>query len=183
MARTLPSPSHEGRPESDDLDKTAIYRKTDKGAAEVVANARNIDRRLRPLLILVDGHRTALSIYALISAIGIREEDFDQLEAGGYIEPLARPGAARAAGADSAAPPAARRSSLERYSDGKRYLCETVADKIGLMSYFFVLKVEKCSSVEELKALLPEFEKAIARKLDPSYAFHCRRIAESILSE
>ncbi len=171
------------------MDKTAIYRKTEKGIAEVAASTRSVDRRLRPLLILVDGHRTALSIHALISAIGIRETDFDQLEAGGYIEPIARPALAGQGGAASQEPglqapaPAARRSSLERYADGKRYLCEVAAEKLGLLSYLFVLKVERCGSVAELRVLLPEFEQAIARKLDASYAFHCRRIAESIVGE
>jgi hypothetical protein len=166
------------------VDKTAIYRKTGKGAAEVNSAERSIDRRLRPLLILVDGHRTALGIYALISAIGIREQDFDDLVDGGYIEAVARPGGLQAE-AGGAAPglPAPSRSSLERYTDGKRYLCETAADKLGLMSTLFVLKLERCSSVDELAGLLPDFEKAIGKKLDPGYAYHCRRIAESLLYE
>ena len=44
-----------------------------------------------------------------------------------------------------------------------------------------MLKIEKCSSADELMALLPEFEQAITKKLDKAYAVHCRRIAETIL--
>ena len=141
------------------------------------------------MLILIDGHRTALAIQALTGAIGIREQDFDLLEAGGYIEPIARPVRAAPSAAAAPAPPAPEaagppaRTSLERYSDGKRYLSETAADKLGLMSYLFILKVEKCASTAELRALLPEFEKALARRLDPGYAFHCRRIAASLLGD
>ena len=171
------------------MDRAAIYRKTDKGLAELTSAARTVDRRLRPLLILVDGHRTANSIQALISGIGIREEDFDQLAANGYIEPIARPDRSVAANDSSAhgpgtiSPAVHKRSSLERFVDGQRYLNETAADKLGLRSFFFVLKIEKCSSASDLLALLPEFEEAIAKKLDKSYAVHCRRIAESILRE
>jgi hypothetical protein len=165
------------------LDRGAIYRKTEKGLAEISSTERTVDRRLRPLLILVDGNRTANSIHALISGIGIREEDFDELARTGYIEPVARPDQ-RPAANDPAAPALAtpqRRSSLERFADGQRYLTETATDKLGLRAFFFVLKIEKASSADDLLALLPEFEQAIAKKLDKSYAQHCRRIAETIL--
>lgn len=170
------------------VDRAAIYRKTDKGQAEITSSQRKVDRRLRPLLILVDGNRTANSIHALISGIGIREEDFDQLAAGGFIEVLARPDRIKPAANDSlvqdpAPPPVHKRTSLERFADGQRYLNETAADKLGLLSFLFVLKIEKCSSAADLMALLPEFEQALAKKLDKSYAAHCRRIAETILKE
>jgi len=174
------------------VDKAAIYRKTEKGLAEITATQRTVDRRLRPLLILVDGHRTAMRIHSLIGGIGIREEDFDQLVAGGFIESVARPEWSTTSANeefDAAAPPAPapavpeRRSALERFVDGQRYLSETAAEKLGLSSYFFILKIERCSSAEDLLRLLPDFERAIANKLDKDYAHHCRRIAETVLRE
>ena len=172
------------------MDKTAIYRKTTKGLTEISSSQRSIDRRLRPLLILVDGHRTTARIHALMGGIGIREEDFDQLAAGGFIETIARPDTVIAANDDGTqtqsappAPPPQRRSPFDRFSDGQRYLCETAADKLGLMSFLFVLKLEKCSSAEQLLALLPEFEEALTKKLDKDYARHCRKIAETILRD
>jgi hypothetical protein len=168
------------------VDTTAIYRKTQKGIAELTASVRTVERRVRPLLILVDGHRTATRIHSLINGIGIREEDFDKLETDGFIEIVARPVAMEAANDETrpSMPPTVQlRSSYERYSDGQQYLCETAAEKLGLMSFVFVLKLEKCSSAKDLMALLPEFERAIARKFDETYARHCRRIAETILAE
>ncbi len=168
------------------MDRTAIYRKTVKGIAEITSSERTVDRRLRPLLILVDGERTATRIHALISGIGIREEDFDRLAAAGYIEKVALPNAANSAndaiGPDPAAPPQ-RRNSFERFSDGQRYLCETAADKLGLKSFLFVLKLEKCSSAKDLLGVLPDFENALTKKFDKTYARHCVRIAETILRE
>ena len=171
------------------MDKKAIYRKTMKGVAELTASARTVERRLRPLLILVDGNRTATYIHSLVSGIGIREDDFDHLAAAGFIEPIALPqlssvGGERSEQAPSAPPaPAHKRTSFERYADGKRYLTETAADKLGLKSFLFVLKLEKTSSAEDLIALVPEFEDALARKFDTTYARNCRRIAESILKQ
>lgn len=169
------------------MDKKAIYRKTDKGVAEINGSERTVDRRLRPLLILVDGNRTATYIHSLIGGIGIREEDFDQLISGGFIEPIALPklvpaaNDADATGAAAPAVPVQRRGAVDQYCDGKRYLSETAADRLGLKSFFFQLKLEKTSTPEDLLALLPEFEEALTRKVHDDYARHCRRIAESLL--
>jgi len=171
------------------LDKRAIYRKTEKGVAEINGSERRVDRRLRPLLILVDGYRTATYIHSLIGGIGIREEDFDELVAGGFIEAIALPKLSPAANDADGSPPEAapveiqKRSAVERYCDGKRYMCETAADRLGLKSFLFQLKLEKCSTADDLLALVPELEGAIARKFDKDYARHCRRIAESILQD
>jgi len=173
------------------LDKAAICRKTKKGLAEITSNERSVARRLRPLLILVDGHRTAARIYALMGGIGIREVNFDQLAASGYIEQIARPDAAVAANDEvrpnvptSVAPQSpAKRTSPERFSDGQRYLHETAAEKPGLLSFLFVRELEKCSSADQLMTLLPNFEQALAKRLDKDYAQHCRKIAETILHE
>jgi hypothetical protein len=175
------------------VDRRAIYRKTRKGLSEITGRDRTVDRRLRPLLILVDGYRTATHIHSLIGGIGIREEDFDHLIAGGFIEAISlpkgggpRPGTAANDPGDAAQDSSAtiqKRSAIDRYTDGKRYLTETAAERLGIWSFMFVLKLEKCSSPEDLMALVPEFEEAIGRKLDKSYARHCRQIAESILRD
>ena len=120
---------------------------------------------------------------------GIREEHFDDLEGGGYIEIMRRPDPVavseaaandpRRAEADESDPAIA----VRRFSEGQRYMTETVADKLGLRSFLFVLKIEKCSGANDLIALLPEFEKAIAKRLDADYARHCRRIAQTILTQ
>jgi hypothetical protein len=170
------------------VDRRAIYRKTPRGQSEIIGKERTVDRRLRPLLILVDGYRSATHIHSLIGGIGIREEDFDFLIANGFIEAIALPRPGTAANdpgdpAQTSAAPIQKRSAIDRYTDGKRYLTETAADRLGIWSFMFVLKLEKCSSAEDLMALVPEFEEAIGRKLDKSYARHCRQIAESILRD
>jgi hypothetical protein len=168
------------------VDRRAIYRKTNKGLSEITGRDRTVDRRLRPLLILVDGYRTATHIHALIGGIGIQEADFDHLIAGGFIEAIALPKPGTAANDPSAqhnSETVQKRSAVDRYTDGKRYLTETAADRLGIWSFMFILKLEKCSSTDDLMALVPEFEDAIARKLDKSYARHCRQIAESLLRD
>ena len=166
------------------MDKKAIYRKTPLGQAEITAQKRTVDRRLRPILILTDGNRTAAHVHALTSGIGIREEDIDQLISEGYIEAIARPEAANDAEVpQQASPPEAAqpRSDHERYVDGQRYLTETAAEWLGLRSFLFVLKIEKCHTADELMALMPEFEQAIGRRVDKEFGRRCAKIAETIL--
>ncbi len=171
------------------MDRKAIYRKTALGLAEITTANRTVERRLRPLLILTDGNRTAAHVHSLTSAIGIREDDFDLLVAGGFIEAIARPqlpAVIARAGQTAQHWPAVSaqpRSDFERYSDGKRYFCESATEQLGVMAFLFVLKVEKCSSVEDLMALLPEFERTMTRKVDKDFAKRCARIAETILKK
>ena len=116
------------------MDRRAVYRKTSRGQTEITGRERTVDRRLRPLLILVDGYRTATHIHSLIGGIGIREEDFDFLIANGLIEAIAlpRPGtAANDPSAQDSSAPVQKRSAIDRYTDGKRYLTETAAERLA----------------------------------------------------
>jgi hypothetical protein len=166
------------------VDRTAIYRKTERGVAEISTSQRTVDRRLRPLLILVDGHRSAARVLSLTAGIGLTEADVDELVSIGLIEAVPRPGQVGAAAAPATLSPAGaptERGAFERFSDGQRYLCETASDRLGLMAFRIVLKFERCNNAEELLLLVPEFEAALARKVDSAFAQHSRRIAETLL--
>jgi hypothetical protein len=159
-------------------DDSTVFRKTEKGRAEIVATGRTLDRRLRPILILVDGQVNVGRLLALTHRFGGRREDFEDLVAMGMIEAVpqeAGPGV-------GVAPPAEERGAYERFAQGQRYLNETVSDKLGIKATFFILRIARCGSAEELRALLPEFEALLARKFDSVYAHHCRQVAETILS-
>lgn len=187
------------------MSAATVYRKTAKGNEEIKAKQGGLDRRLRPLLILIDGRRGSETIASLAAGIGLQPSALKQLEADGYIEPVRVRSEATAAAAvatrapatlsSRAAPstlsapttgtlePARPRSNLERFRDGTQYMNETVSDALGMRALFFVLKIEKCSSTMDLIQLLPDFEKAVAKKRGPQYAAHCRLIAAEILAE
>ena len=185
------------------LSAAAVYRKTAKGNQEISAKQGGLDRKLRPLLILVDGRRGSDVIVTLAAGIGVQASALKQLEADGYIEPVRVRSEAKAAVTSrspatlsSGAPPstlsapttgtlepARPRTNLERFRDGTQYLNETVTEALGFRALFFVLKIEKCSSTTDLIQLLPEFEKAVAKKHGPQYAAHCRLIAAEIVAE
>src|SRR5262249_1377395 len=127
-----------------------LYRKTAKGNEEIKSKQGGLDRRLRPLLILVDGRRGSDVIGALASGIGLEGNALQQLAADGYIEPVrvrseARPPAPARQATAAAGPtpttiagpttgtmePAVPRTNLERVMDGKQYMNETVTDALG----------------------------------------------------
>jgi hypothetical protein len=184
---------------------STVYRKTAKGNGEIKAKQGGLDRRLRPLLILIDGRRPTDTIATLAAGIGLPASALKQLEADGYIEAVRVRSEAKApttvtarspATVSSSAPPstlsapttaalepARPRTNLERFRDGVQYMNETVSDALGFRALFFVLKIEKCSSAMDLIKLLPDFEAAVAKKRGPQFAAHCRLIAAEILAE
>jgi hypothetical protein len=161
-----------------------VYRKTGLGVSEISSTRRSVDFRLRPLLILVDGQRSALRIQALLGGDAAADEHFNHLADAGYIEAIGRADPSDGGAFDATAyePPQTPDSSqARRFIDGQRYMIETAEAKLGLMSFLFVLRIEKCNSIEDLVALLPEFELSIARRLDADFARHCRRLAQALM--
>jgi hypothetical protein len=171
-------------------DDATIFRKTEKGRTEIQAAGRTLDRRLRPLLILIDGSVSTGRLLALTAKFGGQRADFDALLDAGMIEPAPTqaplPGPEMEVAPDGApgSLPAVPdvRGAYERFSQGQRYLNETVSDKLGLKATFFILRIARCGTAEELQALLPEFENLLAKRFDSIYARHCRTIAETILA-
>jgi hypothetical protein len=54
-------------------------------------------------------------------------------------------------------------TDLERFRKAQKFMNEQVVDSLGLRSFFFTLKLEKCATCDDLRALLPEFGKAITK--------------------
>ena len=181
-----------------------VYRKTAKGNEEIKAKKGRLDRKLRPVLILADGHRSTDIIVALAAGIGVQPDALRQLAADGYIEAVrvrvetkvaaaaatqapamvssGKPPPTLTASTTSTLEPARPRTALERFHDGTQYLNETVTEARGVRALFFVLKIERCSSAADLIKLLPDFEAEVAKKHGPQYAAHCRLIAAEILA-
>jgi hypothetical protein len=63
-----------------------IYRKTERGAAEVVGRQLKLNSRVRTMLILVDGVLDESALVDRASQIGAPEDSLQQLLAAGLIE-------------------------------------------------------------------------------------------------
>ncbi len=87
------------------MDTQSIYRKSAKGAEAINARLHGVVGRSRALLILVDGKRAYTELLALATGFGDVLQMLDELERGGFIEPV--PGAAPLPQPATSAPPAA----------------------------------------------------------------------------
>mgnify|MGYP001100461392 FL=1 len=54
-------------------------------------------------------------------------------------------------------------------------MSETVREHLGLRGYFLQLKVERCTDMGELMALLPDFSTALAKARDTEFAAEMER--------
>lgn len=143
-----------------------IYRKTDKGQAEIETRAHRLTPRLRQALIVIDGKRTGDELRKLI--LNQPDEALQTLLDGGFIEPLAPPAAAAVPVATAAPRPAmpapAAAGSPSTMPGGlppgadlnavKRAAVRQLTDSVGPVGESLALKIEKCRNAAELQPLL-----------------------------
>jgi hypothetical protein len=153
-----------------------VPNKTDAGRDEIQSRALKLPNVLRSILLIVDGQRSVGQLRGVIAGLKGPEDALDQLEAMGLIaapKSLAAaaaatiPDGARAAAATAPAPTAANATG---YSALYTLMSETVRAHLGLRGYFLQLKVERCTDVAELVALLPDFSAALGKARDAGFA-------------
>lgn len=132
-----------------------IYRKTDKGRAEIETRAFRVPPRLRNALILVDGQRSSDDLCKMI--LQQAEETLAALAADGFIEVLATaaaPAAAPAVRPAVAPAPAAPRPAGVSFETRRREVVRALTDLVGPVSESLALKMEKARDEASLRPLL-----------------------------
>ena len=137
------------------MDSATVYQKTRKGEDEIKARSAKLIPKLRTMLILIDGSKTAGQLDGLAKQLGLPGDYIAQLEGQGLI---ARAGPAPAA--DQAAPP---QDEFQRFSTARRFMNDTVVNALGIRAFFFTLKLEKASTRRELADLLDDYRNAVAK--------------------
>lgn len=156
-----------------------VFEKTDAGTAEVRARSRKLPPRLRTMLIMVDGCLSASQLQVAASTLGVQGDFLQTLQEQGLIRLREAAQAAELSlDLNLAAPavfgeaplPDAPASEGERFRSAQQFLNDSAVDTLGLMSFMFTLKLEKCFTVTDLRNLLPDYARAIARKSGESAA-------------
>ena len=147
-----------------------IYRKTPLGVAEIESRALKIPQRLRTLLIMIDGKRSAASLAAMAQA----EESIAALHAQGLIEPAAS-SPAPAAEAPVQAAPAATSSRTAKattvlYETSRRLVVRELTDAVGPAAETLAIKVERTGNATELRALLPQIMQVVTAMRGRAFA-------------
>jgi hypothetical protein len=142
-----------------------IFRKTDKGHAEIETRAHRLPPRLRSALILVDGKRSSDELRGLI--LQQADETLAALNEQGFIEvaAVAVPAAAAARPAAQAAPtPLDPRREFDLL---RRQLAREFTDLTGPPGEAVALRIEKTADRQALLALLPTVGDCIAATRGP----------------
>jgi hypothetical protein len=145
------------RAEFEDPPMSTIYRKTEKGQAEIETRAHRLLPKLRQALILVDGKKTSDELSKMVLE---PETTLAALKAEGFIEvlatladrpadkPVATPAAAAAPAAAAERRPAASPDAMRR--EAVRFL----NDQMGPAAEVISMKLEKAKTMAELRPLL-----------------------------
>lgn len=184
--------------------REGIYRKTDAGRDEIRDRGRRLSPLLRTVLLMVDGQRTLAQLREVMAGMKAPADALEALLADGLIEAVpsgfdpaglmgaiwpraaSRPPsvvlAEAAANAAAPAPVAGSAAAADTGSGAYLYLCERMSEAVrahlGLRGYFLQLKVERCTDISSLQALLPELRAAVAKAKGESFASDWERTLE-----
>jgi hypothetical protein len=139
------------------VDLNQIYQKSAKGLEEIRSRRHRLPKHPRVLLILVDGRTPLETVLGQARALGIEDSTVFELIAEGFIEQVAR------SSGDLAYDPAVQGDPGERFRLAQALMNDSMVNALGLRALFFTLKLERCSTLEDLQALLPSYQAALLK--------------------
>jgi len=138
-----------------------IYRKTQRGAAEVRDRKMKLGPRVRTMLILIDGTIAESTLKDDGARVGAPADFLEQLVASGLIERVE--GAAVPLASATRTAPATPQDEFARFREAKDFMNATIVDALGIKSFFFTLKLEKAGVVADLRELAGPYREALAK--------------------
>lgn len=145
---------------------TSIYDKTAKGKEEIATRKYQLATRLRTLLVQIDGRRTEEELLRNVAGLGLGASALAELVEHGYIvlatsyASLAEPAPAEPAPAE---PPVPEPAQIAQFQSIYDFYNKTIKNTIGLRGFTLQLKVEKASSVAELRELRQPYVEAVQK--------------------
>ena len=143
---------------------TSIYDKTAKGKEEIATRKYQLAPRLRALLVLIDGRRAEEELLRNVAGLGLGASALAELLEHGYIVP-ATGYAALVEEPAPAEPPlqSAQIAQIAQFQSIYDFYNKTIKNTIGLRGFTLQLRVEKASSVAELRELRHAYIEAVQK--------------------
>ena len=136
------------------------FGRTQKGHQEISQGHKSLKGKLRTVLFLIDAAKSAEDIQRQVLLIGAPADSIAQLVTAGYVAEIGQVGTplpeASASGEDRVA----------NFRVAKAFMNETIVDALGIRAFGFTLRLERCSTADDLIALLPTYTEALLKKLD-----------------
>lgn len=186
MLLTLDGPTHKLPVTDDD-----IYDKTDSGRDEMRTRSAGLNQRARSILIMIDGVRSVGDLRSAMARLNAAPDTLEMLAAQGLVVPTqaarARAPAARAEPKpsepdDGSAFTASSSTDVERFRVAKKFMNDTAVDALGIRSFMFTLKLEKCGTLADLAALAPEYSRLLIKARGVEVAGALRTRLRELLS-
>ena len=142
------------------MDDSGIFRRTQAGQSALDARDKRLTPRLRALMLMAEGKPIA-QVADIAQALGAPIDALERIFALRFFDLAATAPAGAADAAPQASVPA---GTFERYRAASGMVREIAADTLGLRGFFFMLKVERCATLDELESLLPELMRSLAKQ-------------------
>ncbi len=154
---------------------TDILDKSEKGQEEIRTRKHKLTGKTRMLLLLVDGLHPTFVLSEQAEKMGLPADTLDTLMAEGFIE-VRRVAKVSAATTDA---PVAGTATRERSADSERFahytaarrlMTESIFSALGLKGFLFTLKIERTANQDDLRVLIPEYERLMVKALSAEAA-------------
>lgn len=140
-------------------DRNAIYQKSAKGSQAIAARDQALPQKLRSLLILVDGKRTADELAKLAGALGDTGQLLGLLQQHGYIEEVAN--TAPAPLTTSAPAPLAAARRVATLQEAQRFAVRRLTDIMGPTGETLCLRIEATRNAQDFMQAVRTAEKVL----------------------
>ena len=142
-----------------------VFLKTDSGLEEVTNRKRKLPAKLRTMLILIDGQHDEAALIYDAQSIGAPADFLERLMS---MDLIMKRTVTAGAVDDMIADLPVSEATVEtdeytRFRAAKVFMNVSIADAMGLRSFFFTLKLERAGNVADLKELEESFTKAIEK--------------------
>jgi len=146
------------------MDPSEIYAKTELGLQELKERKLNLPITLRGLLILIDGHRTVAQVLVKARVLKLDLRAMTALERGGLIaKRFSAPSVARRDPAG--ATPERSQDEVARYVQAQQMISDAIDAHLGFRGYGLTMRLQKTASIRDLHDLLPDFAKALVKRV------------------
>lgn len=146
-----------------------VFDKTDKGRDEIATRRYQLTAKVRSILLLVDGKQSGEALLQKYAGIGVSGQVLQELIDGGFICPRATVEAAAPLPAEPKPAPIPQPTPVQlpegqtQYQAIYQFYCETIKANLGLRALPLQLKVEKCTTVDDFRALRTPYLEAVLK--------------------
>lgn len=154
------------------------YVKTDIGRSEVSQRQHKLPPAVRSLLLLIDGQRDVATLRHFALSLHAPGDAIEQLQQLGLI--ALDSGKGEAAPADPAGP--APTDAAIRYITLSGLMSEGVRAYLGMRGFMMQLRIERCGSIDDLLALLPDLAAAIGKARSREFGAQWESIVRSSIA-